>query len=95
MSDALVFADRVRAALTVARRFGLEIPAFRSPPKDPAVTRSLRYHDDGSAVIAIRIAGRTVDEMEADIVDGILAANGCDPDASEFRAACAEAFDVF
>ena len=27
--------------------------------------------------------------------DGILAANGCDPDASEFRAACAEAFDVF
>ena len=95
MSDALVFADRVRAASSVARRYGLTVPGFRSPPRDRSADRSLRYHADGSAVIAIRIAGRTVAEMEADIVDGILAANGCDPDASEFRAACAEAFDVF
>ena len=96
MSDGIVFAERVRAALAVARRAGLSVPAFRSPPKDPNVNRSLRWRDDGSSVVAVRIKGRTLAELEDDIVAGIVAVNRLDGiRAAEFRASCAEAFDVF
>ena len=95
MSDGLVFADRVRAASSVARRYGLTVPGFRSPPRDRSADRSLRRLHDGSFVVAITIKGRTLAAIERDIVDGIVAANDLDHDAPEFRAACAEAFDVF
>jgi len=94
-SDAAVFADRVRRALTVARRMGLDVPAFRSPPKARYVDRAIRRRDNGDVVVSIRIQGRTVAAIEGDIIDGIVAANLPIEDAGPFRAACREAFDVF
>ena len=60
-----------------ARRRGLEAPGFRSPPRLPGVVRTIRRSGGGS-VIAVRIRGRRVDAIAADMVDGVVVANRLD-----------------
>jgi hypothetical protein len=72
---ALLFAECVRAVTTVARRRGLTIPAFRSPPGVDGVDRTLRRRPDGSAVVAVRLTGRPFVAVQADVIDGVVAAN--------------------
>jgi hypothetical protein len=58
-------------------RLGLDAPSFRSPPAVPGVDRTLRRQPDGGgAVVAIRLWGRSFADIRADMVDGVLAANG-------------------
>jgi hypothetical protein len=60
-----------------AVRLGMVAPSFRSPPAVPGVDRTLRWQlDGGGAVVAVRLWGRPFDAIRADMVAGVLAANG-------------------
>jgi hypothetical protein len=73
---ALQFAECVRAVTAVARRKDLAVPAFRSPPGVEGVDRTLRRRSDGNAVVAVRLTGRPFVAVQADVIDGFVAANG-------------------
>lgn len=77
---AVWFAEAARQLAVVSRGRGLEAVAFRSPPRDPGLDRSLR-RGKGGAVVSVRLAGRRADEVLDDMVDGILAANRTDDPA--------------
>ncbi|MFZ4518629.1 MAG: hypothetical protein ACOYOP_09585 [Microthrixaceae bacterium] len=70
------FAEVVRVVTSEARRRGLAVPVFRSPPSLPGVDRTLRRRVDGTQVVAVRLAGRPVAALQADVIDGVVAANG-------------------
>jgi hypothetical protein len=72
------FAWASRDLAKAAARLGLVAPSFRSPPAVPGVDRTLRrrHHDGGGAVVAVRLWGRSFADIRADMVDGVLAANG-------------------
>ena len=66
-----------RALAHAAVRLGLVAPSFRSPPAVPGVDRTLRWQPDGGgAVVAVRLWGRPFPAIRADMVAGVLAANG-------------------
>ena len=69
------FAAAVQSVSSAARREGLAVPGFRSPPRPPGLTRTIRRRSDGQAVVAVRLRGRPFDAVAADIVEGVLAAN--------------------
>ncbi|MFZ4584236.1 MAG: hypothetical protein ACOYNI_03320 [Acidimicrobiia bacterium] len=73
---ALQFAEAVRQLTDVGRHLGLDVPAFRSPPRTPGALRALRRHPAGT-VVAVQLRGRPFDAVLADMVDGVLAANAC------------------
>src|SRR4051794_30031911 len=77
---------------------GLVAPSFRSPPAVPGVDRTLRRPVDGAgAVVAIRLWGRTFAAIRADMIDGVLAANGVpteEADAVELRRVLREVVPV-
>ncbi len=88
----MVPADPVRFAVAAlalgaeARRRGLGVPGFRSPPRLPGVERSIRRQAGGGAVVAVRVHGRSIEAVITDMVEGILAANPLvTGDASELR----------
>jgi hypothetical protein len=68
------FAHTARRLGLAARAAGLTVPAFRSPPRQPALVRSIRWLR-GGAVVAVRLDKRAPEQVEADMVDGVLAAN--------------------
>ena len=74
-SSSLRFAEAVRALGLEARRRGLTMPAFRSPPRLAGVQRSLRRRPDGGTVVAVVVRGRPWPAVVADMVDGVLAVN--------------------
>ena len=51
------------------------MPAFRTPPRAPAARRTIRRLP-GGPVIAVRVKGRPFAEVVADMVDGVIVANG-------------------
>ena len=67
--------DAVRAA-------GLEVPAFRSPPRLPGVVRTIRHYPSG-AVVAVQARSRPFDRVVADMVEGVLAANELDGEPAQ------------
>ena len=70
------FAVAARAITDEARRAGLEVvPGFRSPPKLP-VDRALRRREGAAPAVAVRVQGRPMDIVVADMVEGVLVANG-------------------
>ncbi|HUP84031.1 MAG TPA: hypothetical protein VM143_00050 [Acidimicrobiales bacterium] len=81
-----------------SQRLGLVAPSFRSPPTVPGVDRTLRWHlDGGGAIVAVRLWGRPFAAIRADMVDGVLAANGVEPgsiDADRLRSLLAEVVTV-
>lgn len=58
-----------------ARRHGLAAPAFRSPPRLVGVDRSIR-RAGGGVIVAVRLEGRPWPAVAADMVEGVVAANG-------------------
>jgi hypothetical protein len=74
-SPSLRFAAAVRALGLEARRAGLRMPAFRSPPRLDGVARSVRRRPDGNATIAVVVRGRPWPAVLADMVEGIVVAN--------------------
>ena len=66
-----------RTLAHAAGRLGMVAPSFRSPPAVPGVDRTLRWQlDGGGAVVAVRLWGRSFAAIRADMVAGVLAANG-------------------
>lgn len=70
------FATAARTLGAVARARGLLVPAFRSPPRLEGVERSIRRRADGGVVVAVRLRGRPWAAVLADMIDGVVAANG-------------------
>lgn len=70
------FATAAKAIADEARAAGLVVPGFRSPPRLAGVDRSLRRRPGGGApAVAVRVAGRPMDTVVADMVEGVLIAN--------------------
>lgn len=92
----LDFADRVRAISAAARRHGLAVPGFRSPPRDRTKDRTIRRLADGSHIVAITIVDRSDQAVTKDIIEGVVAANGLTGDAVvDFWQQCSEAIGGF
>jgi hypothetical protein len=72
------FAVAVKSLHGAARRRGLVVPAFRSPPRLDGCERSIRWRPDGGATVAVRLRGRPWVAVLADMVEGIVVANGLD-----------------
>ena len=75
-SPVLRFAETVRALGLEARRNRLKMPGFRSPPRLHGVDRSVRRRADGGATIAVVVRGRPWAAVVADMVEGVVVANG-------------------
>jgi hypothetical protein len=87
-STSVRFAAAVRALGVEARRHGLGVPGFRSPPRLSGVDRSLRRRVDGGATIAVVLRGRPWPAVLADLVEGVVAANRLSgPAADQARSA--------
>lgn len=71
----LRFSSLARRLSEEARRHGLVVPAFRSPPRVNGADRTLRRRSDGTHVVSIRVVGRTSMEILDDLIDGVLLAN--------------------
>lgn len=82
-ADSLAFARSARALASEARRRGLTAPAFRSPPGLAGADRTLRRQPGGGTVVAVRLRGRRLHAVVADLVDGVVAANGLSGPAAE------------
>lgn len=74
-SSSLRFARAVQALGQAARAQGLSVPGFRSPPRLRGVQRSIRRWA-GGATVAVVVRGRPWPAVQADLVEGVVAANG-------------------
>src|SRR5688572_21458877 len=74
-STSLRFAATVRALGREARRLGLAVPGFRSPPRLVGVQRTLRRRGDGSALVSVVVRDRPFAAVLADCVEGVIVAN--------------------
>lgn len=70
------FAAAARCLGRAARARGLRVPGFRSPPRIAGAERTLRRARSGSATVAVVVKGRPWSAVLADLVDGVVAANG-------------------
>lgn len=71
----LTFALAARSVAGAARASGLEVPAFRSPPRLVGTNRTVRHRPDGGVVVAVRVRGRDLADVARDLVEGTLLAN--------------------
>jgi hypothetical protein len=86
-ATSLRFAAAVRTLAPAARGAGLVVPAYRSPPRLPGVDRTLRRRVDGGATVSVRLRERPWPAVLADMIDGLVTANGLvSPAAAEARA---------
>lgn len=78
MTDAttsLDFAAAARGLGVIARSMGLAVPAFRSPPRFAGAERTLRRGRNGWATVSVRLEGRPLGAVVADMVEGIVVVN--------------------
>jgi len=81
------FAHTARLLADTARSLGLMAPGFRSPPRLVGVDRTVRRRGDDHAVVAVRLTGRPAWAVVADMVEGVVVANGLlPPEADRVRA---------
>jgi hypothetical protein len=76
------FAAAARTLTREARRRGLIGPSYRCPPRLVGVDRSIRRRPDG-AVVSIRLQGRPRGAVVADMIEGVVVANGLRPPAAD------------
>ncbi len=76
------FATMARFLAAESREAGLEVPAFRSPPRRAGTLRTIRRLRDGT-VVAIQLRGRGTDAVAADMIEGIVVANRLDAATAE------------
>jgi hypothetical protein len=73
-SSSLRFARAVQTLAQATRGLGLVVPGFRSPPRLSGVQRSIKRFPTG-ATVAVVVRGRPWPAVQADLVEGIVAAN--------------------
>lgn len=76
------FAAAARTLTREARRRGLIGPSFRCPPRLVGVDRSIRRRPDG-AIVSVRLRGRPLVAVLADMIEGVVAANRLGPPAAD------------
>jgi len=76
------FAAAARTLTREARRRGLVGPSFRCPPRLVGVDRSIRRRPDG-AVVSIRLKDRPRGAVVADMIEGVVVANGLRPPTAD------------
>lgn len=81
VSPAVLFTRAARQLGTAARAAGLEVPAFRTPPRLEGAVRTVRQFPGGS-VVSVTVRGRAFDDVAGDLVDGIVRVNGLQGDAA-------------
>ena len=74
-ATSLRFAVAARSLGEAARRQGLAVPGFRSPPRLTGVNRSLRRRADGGITVAVVLRGRPWVAVLADMIEGVVVAN--------------------
>lgn len=79
---AVEFAQAARVLGREARRRGLVVPGFRSPPRVVGVQRTLRRHP-GGVVVAVQVRGRPWLAVAADMIEGVVVANRLEPPAGD------------
>ena len=75
--NAIEFAQAARTLTNAAQHLGLVGPSYRCPPRIVGVDRSLRRHVSG-VVISVTLRGRPWAAVLADMIEGVVAANGLD-----------------
>ena len=75
-ATSLRFASAARTLGVAARRRGLELPGFRSPPRLDDAERTLRRRRDGGWVVAVRLRDRPWAAVLGDMIEGIVVTNG-------------------
>lgn len=92
-SSSLQFARAVQALAHAARGLDLVAPSFRSPPRLVGVHRSIKRWS-GGATVAVVVRDRPWPAVQADLVEGVVAANGLEsPAADHARARLWEALE--
>lgn len=82
------YADMAQQLSDLAKSGGLEPPVFQSPTRLANANRTIRRRKNGTAVIAINLLRRTVEDVQSDMIDGIITATSLDSDRAErFRTA--------
>ena len=76
------FAAAARTLTREARRRGLVGPSYRCPPRLVGVDRSIRRRPDG-AVVSIRLHDRPRGAVIADMIEGVIVANGLRPPGAD------------
>jgi hypothetical protein len=74
-ADSLRFSAAAQIVAAEARRLGLTVPGFRSPPGITGATRTIRRGPDGG-VVSIAVRGRPQADVVADLIEGVVVANG-------------------
>ncbi|WP_419925254.1 hypothetical protein [Candidatus Poriferisocius sp.] len=74
----LAFADAARQLGPAVRSQGLDMPSFRSPPRQVGRRRTLIRHGDGSATVAVMVQNRLWVSVLADMIEGVVVANQLD-----------------
>lgn len=64
-----------RVLEAAAAEQGLRAPSFRSPPRLDGAVRTIRRYPDGHVTVAVRLRGRRPRAVQADMVEGVVAAN--------------------
>lgn len=77
------FAHVVRTLGAAARAEGLAAPSFRSPPGLRGSQRTIRRRRDGSFLVAVEVKERPWPAVLADLVEGVVVANGLRGPAAE------------
>ncbi len=72
---ALSFAAAARSLSRAARLRDLTVPDFASPPRRADLDRSIRRRA-GCPVVSVRLRGRPESAVLADMIEGIIVANG-------------------
>lgn len=88
-SMSLRFSESVRVISTESRRLGLTVPVFRSAPSLPDADRTFRRARGGDVVVAVRLTGRPLAAVQADLIEGLILVNavgeGAGPTAGAVR----------
>jgi hypothetical protein len=88
---ALRFADAARRLGAAAHAAGLQVPAFRCPPRIAGAVRTIRRYPGGT-VVSVRLRGRPFEAALDDMVEGVLVANRVEASAAvRVRAALEDA----
>ncbi len=77
----LRFAMGARTIAQALRGSGLVVPAFRTPPRQPGVSRAVRRSDRG-VVVAVAVEGRPFPAVLADLIEGVVVINGLEAEAA-------------
>ena len=76
------FTRAARALSAASRRLGLVAPSFRSPPRIVGAARTIRRRDNG-AVVAVRLRGRPMVAVLADMIEGVVMTNSLPAPAAD------------